>query len=145
MDMDKKHVLKKICEKNNIALVYIFGSQVHTGLNLLQGRTIQEIQDPLTDIDIGLVFKDNLPDVKYRYILYSKIYNQLEDLFLPYPLDLVFLQETHSVFQANAICGHCLYQCDIEFRATYEENVLRLAADFRPFLDKYLEDILTAT
>jgi len=142
--MDKALALKEVCQKNNIALVYIFGSQVYTGLNLLRGIP-QEFQDPLTDIDIGVVLKDNLPDVKDRYKLYSKIYNKLEDLFLPYPLDLVFLQETHSVFQANAICGHCIYQSDIAFKETYEENVLRYAADFRPFLEKYLDDILMVT
>lgn len=139
--MDKQNQLKRICEEYKIALVYIFGSQVKTGLNLLQGIK-QELHDPLTDIDIGVVFDHELPSPKERHILYSNLYNHLEDLFLPYPLDLVFLQETHSVFQANAINGHCLYYSRLEFKEEYEENIFCRALDFRPFLEKYLDEIL---
>jgi hypothetical protein len=57
-------------------------------------------------------------------------------------LDLVFLQETHSVFQANVISGHCIYAASSSIQEEYEENVLRLAADFRPFLEHYLDEVL---
>ena len=139
--MDKRQELQKICKENNIVLAYLFGSQVETGLNLLNGKK-QELTDPLADIDVGVIFRTPLPGPKDRFLLYSKIYNQLEDLFIPYPLDLVFLQETHSVFQANAVCGQCIYYEDLQYKEAYEENILRFAADFRPFLDKYYDEIL---
>ncbi|QSQ08470.1 hypothetical protein H0A61_00792 [Koleobacter methoxysyntrophicus] len=139
--MNKRQILNSIASKNNIALIYIFGSQVEAGLDLLNQKPPEPV-DPLTDIDIGVVFKTKLPGPKERYELYSSIYNHLEDLFKPYPLDLVFLQETHSVFQANAICGRCIYFCSLEFKEVYEENILRRAADFRPFLERYLDEIL---
>lgn len=139
--MIKKETLKEIALKYKIALIYIFGSQVEAGLDLLNGIS-REFNDPLTDIDIAVVFKSELPGPSERYKLYSSIYNELEDLFLPYSLDLVFLLETHSVFQANAICGQCIYCCNLEFKELYEENVLRRAADFRPFLERYLDDVL---
>lgn len=139
--MEKLKQIKKIAEKNDIALVYIFGSRVKTGLDILRGARGKN-DDPLTDIDIGVVFKTGLPSPRKRPDLYSSIYNQLEDLFVPFPADLVFLQETHSVFQANAICGRCIYYSSPDFKETYEENVLRRAADFRPFLERYLDEML---
>ena len=69
-------------------------------------------------------------------------YNELEELFLPYPLDLVFLQENHSFFQAKVLCGKCLYYSDPNFKETYEENILRRAADFKPFLERYFDELL---
>ena len=139
--MEKLKLINKIAAKNDIALVYIFGSRFKTGLDTLRGVPIKN-DDPLADIDIGVVFRTGLPSPRKRPEMYSSIFNQLEDLFVPFPLDLVFLQETHSVFQANAICGHCIYYFSLDFKETYEENVLRRAADFRPFLERYLDEML---
>ena len=139
--MDKLKKLKEICQKYDIALVYLFGSQVKTGAELLNGVK-KEVTDPLADIDVGIVFKCGLPSKKVRWEVYSYIFNEMEDLFLPYPLDLVFLQETHSVFQANAICGRCIYYESLEFKESYEEYILARAADFRPFLEAYLNEVL---
>lgn len=139
--MNKQVILNKLCKKNNIALLYIFGSQVQAGINLLKGKK-HELKDPLTDIDIGIVFHSELPGPKERYKIYSRIYNELEELFIPYPLDLVFLQENHSVFQANAICGKCIYYSSLEFKEAYEEAILRRAADFKPFLERYYDEFL---
>ncbi len=139
--MKRKETIKDIALQSNIALIYLFGSQVEAGLDLLN-EIPRDFTDPLTDIDVGVVFKTRLPVPAERYNLYSSIYNQLADLFAPYPLDLVFLQETHSVFQANAICGQCIYYCSLEFKETYEERVLARAADFRPFLERYLDEVL---
>lgn len=139
--MDRQKVIENLAFENNIALVYIFGSQVEAGLEILKGER-REFSDPLTDIDIGVVFKTQLPGPLEKFELYSSIHNQLGDLFAPFPVDLVFLQETHSVFQANAICGRCLYYCDLDLKETYEENILRRAADFRPFLARYLDEVL---
>jgi len=139
--MKKKEIISNISLKYNIGLIYIFGSQIETGLDLLN-EIPREFTDPLTDIDIGVVFKTGLPGLSERYTLYSSIYNQLEDVFAPYPLDLVFLDETHSVFQGNAICGQCIYYCSMEFKESYEEKILMRAADFRPFLERYLDEVL---
>jgi len=83
--------LEQICEKYNIALLYIYGSQVEAGIKLLEGKKVA-ITDPLTDVDIGIVFDKALPGPRERCILYSSIYNELSDLFIPFPLDLVFIQ-----------------------------------------------------
>ncbi|MCD5406448.1 MAG: nucleotidyltransferase domain-containing protein [Desulfotomaculum sp.] len=139
--MNKQIILNNICKKYGIALVYIFGSQVKTGLDLLKGIK-KTVNDPLTDIDVGVIFQFELPGYRQRYRLYSDLFNELEDLFTPYPLDLVFLQETHSVFQGHAICGQCIYYHDLLFKENYQERVLYRAADFRPFLEQYLDEVL---
>ncbi|MDO9536607.1 MAG: nucleotidyltransferase domain-containing protein [Bacillota bacterium] len=139
--MRKKESFEKICAKYNIALAYLFGSQAKTGRALLEGQEAA-VEDPLTDIDLGIVCREGLPGTKELLDLFSELYNELSDLFLPFRLDLVFLQENHSVFQCNAITGLCVFSFDEHFRSEYEEDILRKAADFRPFLEKYLDEYL---
>ncbi len=100
--MNKLERLKKICQKYNIALAYLFGSQKENALRILEDKDVS-INDPLADIDVGIVFSYDIENVKERYKLYGDIYNELEELFKPYPLDLIFLQESHSVFQVEAL------------------------------------------
>lgn len=133
--------IRDICQKYNIALVYIFGSQKENSLKLLNGEKV-DIKDPLADIDVGIVFSQDIESIPDRHKVYSNIYNDFEDLFLPYHLDLVFLQECHSVFQSEALLGICVYSISEEFKDEYEMMVLRRAADFKYVLDKYAEDAL---
>jgi len=140
---EKTDLIESICRKFNIALLYLFGSQKARAIQLLKEKN-EIINDPLTDIDIGVVFKHSLPVGRLRLLLYSKLYNELEDVFLPYKLDLIFLEENHSVFQAEAVKGYCLYSSNAEIKDAYEEEILRRACDFKPFLEKYYEEILEA-
>lgn len=139
--MEKIEKLRDICQKYNIALVYIFGSQKENSLKLLNGEKV-DIKDPLADIDVGIVFSQDIESIPERHKVYSYIYNDFEDLFLPYHLDLVFLQECHSVFQTEALSGICVYKISEEFKDEYEMMVLRRAADFKYVLDKYTEEAL---
>jgi hypothetical protein len=139
--MEKIEKLRDFCQKYNIALVYLFGSQKENSLKLLNGEKVN-INDPLADIDVGIVFSQDIESIPDRHKVYSNIYNDFEDLFLPYHLDLVFLQECHSVFQTEALLGICVYSISEEFKDEYEMMVLRRAADFKYVLDKYAEDAL---
>ncbi len=60
----------------------------------------------------------------------------------PLSLDLVLLQETHSIFQLEAIKGICVYRESEQAKEDYEMSVLRRAADFGPVLAKFLEETL---
>lgn len=133
--------LKKICQKYNITLVYLFGSQKENARKILEGQNVR-IDDPLADIDVGVVFPKNIETIPAKPKLYADIYNDLENLFTPYPLDLVFLQECHSVFQAEALKGICIYHASEQFREEYEMMVLRRSADFRYVLQKFYEEVL---
>ncbi|MEW5919777.1 MAG: nucleotidyltransferase domain-containing protein [Bacillota bacterium] len=139
--MNKLETLKQVCAGYNVALAYLFGSQAEAGMAVLEGKRLIN-DDPLTDIDLGIVFAPGLPEASSIPDLYAGIYNELADLFLPLPLDLVFIQENHAVFQAEVVCGICVYCSDVSFRELFEEDVLRRAADFRPFLEKYLDEFL---
>ena len=139
--MAKLKTLKTICKRYDIDLVYLFGSRSEEALRHLNGGKVS-INDPLADIDIGIVFGTGLPPAGDRYNLYADIYNNLSDLFEPYPVDLSFLQENHSVFQLEAILGRCIYYGDIGYKDNYEEMILRRAADFRPVLDLFLNEAL---
>jgi uncharacterized protein len=139
--MNKSESFKKICKRYKVALAYLFGSRVEDGYALLTGESVSN-NDPLADIDVGIVFHDVLPEGLAIANLYSSLYNELEEIYKPYSLDLVFLQETHSVFQGNVISGRCIYTDSSKFQEEYEENILRRAADFRPFLERYLDEML---
>lgn len=139
----KNRRLAAICRQFQISLLYLFGSQKSVGLAILQGNYF-EVNDPLTDIDVGVIFSDKMPSGVQRTKLYSKIYNTLQDLFLPLSLDLVFLEENHSVFQAESVKGICVYSISQNAQELYEEDILRRACDFKPYLEKYYEELLEA-
>lgn len=61
LSQPSRHTLHDIAERHGLALMYLFGSQVDAGVALLQGKTVQ-LDDPLSDIDVGVVFKDGLPE-----------------------------------------------------------------------------------
>jgi predicted nucleotidyltransferase len=143
--MTKAEVVKSICEKYNIALCYLFGSnaeKVCSSLNKAASEPITVNNDPLTDLDIGIVMQERLPGADKRYQLYAEIYNELTDIFNPLIVDLSFLEENHSVFQVEALKGYCLYAVNEKFKDVYEEMILRRAADFKPVLDLFLAEAL---
>lgn len=141
MDRTANTELARLSRRYGLALVYLFGSQAQAGAKILGGENVT-LEDPLADIDVGVVTEKPLPEPPQRARFYSALYNGLEDLFKPFRLDLSLLEENHSVFQVEAIKGTCIYQASAEFRETYEMKILRRAADFRPFLERYLREVL---
>ena len=136
--MNKKGIIVSTCQRFNIALVYIFGSRVKEGIRALNDERVA-VEDPLTDVDIGIVFKKEIPG-KVRYLLYSNIHNAFSEAFLPLKLDLTFLQENHAVLQSQALLGECIYFFDQDYKDSYEDRILARAADFQYVLDKYYEE-----
>ena len=139
--MNRNAELEKLSKKNKINLIYLYGSQAQKGLALLNGASVKA-DDNLEDLDIGIVLRDELPAAEKMPAFYSKLYNQISTLFEPLKLDLVLLQEQHSVFQAEAVYGICIYAESKLIQEEYEENILRRAADFRPVLEKFYEERL---
>lgn len=138
--MEKFFRLKKVCENFGIKILYSFGSNYDKAKKLLQG---EEVTYNHSDIDIGVVFLKELPIGRSRTILYADIYNDLEDIFAPFSLDLVFLEENHSVFQSQAILqGEVLYFAVEKEKEEYEERILARAFDFKYHLDKFYEEML---
>jgi len=136
-------VFCQICRGHGLGLVYLFGSMAGRGARLLKGSGGQPVlDDPLADLDVGVVTLRGLPASGERYRFYGSLYSGLQELFRPLPLDLVLLEENHSVFQAEAVAGICIYQVSDRFRDRYEMCVLRRAADFRPVLRRFHREIL---
>jgi len=133
--------LKAVCHRHGIGLVYLFGSQAHLGLAVLAGKR-PAAGDPLSDLDVGVVTNGPLPAPDERAGFYAGLYNDLEEIFRPLRLDLSLLEENHAIFQYEAIKGFCVFCADPKKKDEYEMMVLRRAADFRPFLAKYLEEVL---
>ncbi len=139
--MERLTDLERVCREHRVALAYFFGSQARLGFGALQGGR-QELDDPLADVDLGVVTIDPLPAAEGRYQLYSELYGAFADLLPSLPLDLVLLEENHSVFQAQAVAGLCVYAVSEDFRESYEQRILARAADFRPVLDAFYRERL---
>lgn len=134
--------LADIAHRYGLDLVYAFGSQADAIAALVTKGTVPT-RPIRSDADIGVVFAGGLPPAgRQRGVTYARLRLELSDLLEPFTVDLVFLQENHSVFQVEAIKGHCLYAASPEVRERYEEMILRRAADFRPFLLAYLREAL---
>ncbi len=133
--------LQTLCRNHQLGLVYLFGSQASLGVDRLDGQKVRP-KDALADLDIGVVTSHGLPEAAERLALYSSLHNGFEDLFHPLRPDVVLLEEGHSVFQAEAVKGICIYQVSEDFRDEYEMRVLRRAADFAPVLRAFHQDIL---
>lgn len=128
-----------LCRQHGLALVYLFGSQAARGAKLLAGEQSAPT-DALADLDVGVVTLEPLPSPRERWQFYAELFNDLEDLVKPFPLDLVLLEENHSVFQSEAVKGICVYQASEDRREEYELSILRRAADFLPVLESYFRE-----
>ncbi|MBU1045967.1 nucleotidyltransferase domain-containing protein [Patescibacteria group bacterium] len=122
-------------KRMGIDVVYLFGSYA-------QGRTY-----PLSDIDIGIVFKDPERYKDKTMDVYLKLYDIFTGV-LPkrylkqrfkmreHEFDIVFLQFAPLNLQFNAIKeGVVLYEGDEANRLQYEEYVLKRNADLKYFYD----------
>lgn len=82
--MERAKELVSLCRDHGICLAYLFGSRAREGLSILEGKTI-DLDDPLADLDLGIVFNFPLPPPGDIPELYAKLYNLLSDLFYPFP------------------------------------------------------------
>ena len=119
-------------QKIGLEIVYLFGSEA-------QKRT-----QPMSDIDIGLVFtqpekiKDKTNVFKDLYKLFSRIFP------IDKEIDVVFLQSVPLSVQISAIqTGEVLYQKTRAKRYAYEEYTLKQYLDFQPHLERFNQAILS--
>ncbi|MEW6408688.1 MAG: nucleotidyltransferase domain-containing protein [Nitrospirota bacterium] len=117
--------INEICERYNIALCYIFGSQAETGKALIDGKCV-ELTDTESDIDFAVLFKKPPDNTLKTYAIISL---ELQELVAPFRADLLFLHEVDHLIQLEAIKGICIYSITDEFREAYEEKVVMLASD----------------
>jgi len=117
--------IKKICNKYNIALCYLFGSQQNNGKAILEGKKV-EISDPEADIDFAVLFTKPPENTLETYAYLSL---ELQELVYPFRADLLFLHEVDYLIQHEAIRGINIYSADDELKEAYEEKVGMFASD----------------
>lgn len=118
-----KKEFKEKFRKLEIYLVYLFGSKA------------KRRESPLSDTDIGVVFKKPLLNADTR-VLYNMCYQIFSELYPHVKLDIVFLQTAPLALQFFAIKdGKILFEEDPRFTADYENFVVKQYLDFRPVLN----------
>jgi predicted nucleotidyltransferase len=130
--------LEDICQRFNVASLYVFGSRAREMADRLVGRVPAST---LTDSDLDVAVQPvagELRDASLRVDLM----HELEHLFEVSRVDLVLLPEAGAFLVADAVRGELLY-CDDEDRQAREElYYLRRAGDLAPFQRWRLEGIL---
>lgn len=135
--VSKRDQFRAICQSHGVGLAYAFGSAADRLMSILADATPEPL-DPLADLDLGVVFAIPLPQHSApAHEIYARLHSDLGELFSPMPLDLVLLEETHSLLQVEAISGLCAFEVSSDFRQDFELNALRRAADFRYHFEQY--------
>jgi len=120
--MMKKEV-KEICKKFNIGIVYMFGSFA------------LGIETEKSDIDIGIVFKDN-SYISKRLDIYSKLYKVFSDIFPKREVDIVFLNDANLSLKFEVVTtGKVIYAESINYVMDYKEKIIKEYIDFKPMLE----------
>jgi len=129
--------LSAILKKYGISIAYLFGSEMERGRAFIEEGVLPS--GVTSDLDIGVVFKD-FPKPPHK--VYGELYVELSELFDPFEIDLVLLQETDFLFQYEAICGYRIYSDDDDFLEEYEERVIKIAADIAFKSEEFFQDVL---
>lgn len=136
----RKETLAEVLKRHNVKIAYLFGSQKESGFAFLNNDESVYIEEG-SDLDIGLVFKQ-LPQNAFE--IYGGLYADLSLLFLPFNVDMVFLQETDCLFQYEAIKGEVIYYEDAVFLDNYEELVMKMASDLSFKKEEFERDFFEA-
>jgi uncharacterized protein len=116
--------IKAIARKYGITLVYLFGSEAEKGRIYFEGGRITP--HPFSDLDVAVAFEKALPEPMETY---GQLYREISEIFVPFNLDLLFLQEVNTLFQHEIIRGIRIYARD-EFDADeFEEGIMKRSED----------------
>jgi len=138
---ERNRALTRLASNYGLRIIYLFGSMADLGVQYLTGQD-PVVDDPLADLDIGVVRLSKRLSAAEQVDLYGALSVDLQALFEPFSTDLMLLEETHSVLQAEALSGICIHADSQELREEYEERVLARAADFGPFLSMFYRERL---
>lgn len=123
----KLEQFERVCRSHRVGLAYAFGSAAGD-LAALLNRAAPGALTAMSDRDLGVVFSPRLDDMGVlAHQIYSQLVIDLGDL-IP-ALDLVLLEETHSILQAEAISGICVYAASDELRHQSDSVVASTVRD----------------
>lgn len=122
-----KKIFKEKLKGLGVSIVYLFG---------LKSRG-KGSGSPMSDVDIGVVFRASLPAEDTRSI-YQSLFEIFSELYPSSKVDIVLLQSAPLTLQYSAIKeGKILFQEDPTFAADYVNRVVNGYLDFRPVLDYF--------
>ncbi|MEJ2249894.1 MAG: nucleotidyltransferase domain-containing protein [Candidatus Lokiarchaeota archaeon] len=127
MMIDPKSI-KKIAQKYNLSLIYLFGS-----------KAIKK-DSKLSDTDIAVLPKDGVK--KDRKDLVLDLIFEFSQLFHSDKIDLLVLEGSSLSIQYNVISeGKLLYANNPDVRSDYETRIIKLYLDFKKFEEEYYENM----
>lgn len=137
---NRKDELQAIFKKNGVVLAYIFGSNQDIGKRFLEDYS-EEVGET-SDLDVGLLIA---PSSQTMYESYGNLYLELSRVFAPIDVDIVLLDEVHSLLKFEIISGKRIYAEDEQFADDYEDVVVKFASDLavkrRMFEPDFIEAI----
>jgi len=116
--------LREALSRLNVSLAYLFGSKKDQGLFLLKGDRVSA--DLESDLDVAVLLYSMPADT---YDLYGQLFALFSDIFDPFRVDIVILNEVNSLLQYEAIKGERIYTADEKVAEDFEENVMIRAED----------------
>lgn len=118
-------------QRLDVGLVYLFGSYA-------EGRA-----GVLSDIDIGVVFKDPRIADGNTLKIYNKLYDIFSEIFKCCNIDLVLLERASLELRFDAIkYGLPIFEISPDFRHSFEERTTMLYADFKTMLNSFDKSVL---
>lgn len=122
-------IVKIFKDYSCIASAYLFGSHA-------AGKIC-----PMSDVDIGILLKDNLSGGRELMKKMDYLAYRIEDAIREGEVDLIILNTQGLIFQHNVLrTGRLIYEADHAFRIGFEMKVISKFCDFEPtlrFMDKY--------
>jgi predicted nucleotidyltransferase len=118
--------LNEICREFGLLSIYLFGSRVDDGLDILRGDSVSSGG---SDLDVGVFSATRRSDTRRL----GELQIALEEIFNPLRVDLVPLDRVDPLFQVRAVDGHRVAASDSTAADERELEVLRRAADLLPF------------
>ncbi len=96
---------------------------------------------PLSDVDIGVLLVEGLPDLE-SFQIEMKLQGKLEKIFNTDNIDLVVLNKAPLPIQYHATCGKLLFTNDHQKKSSFEEYVRKYYLDCLPIYREYKEEFL---
>lgn len=116
--------IRAIAQKYGIILIYLFGSEAERGRIYLEGERVSP--HPFSDLDVAVAFEKAPPEPMETY---GRLYREISEIFAPFNVDLLFMQEVNMLFQHEIIRGIRIYASDEWIADEFEEGILKKSED----------------
>lgn len=124
-------LVKAVFQQYDVLAIYVFGSHA-------KGTT-----HFLSDLDIGVIFKDFPKQKRNTEEIYTEILAALKKEFKGKNIDLVFLQEAPISLQFDALVnGQCIFTVDQTKLSIIKEEVMNKHYDFRPVSKMFYDTLI---